>query len=138
MIMKKAFFIFLFSVLTIVSHAQCDSTAYHGRKYLGQDFITDGQTYRALIFDDQVAEFNTTFYGGNTYRIVAMGGFEPEQLIFSVYDQENNLLFTNEAHRNIPGWNFRVEQTLTVKIEARLELTKQTSGCAVILIGFKR
>ncbi len=138
MIIKKAIFFLFFTGLAYMSNAQCDSTAYHARKYMGQDFISDGQTYRALIFDDQIAEFNTTFYGGNKYRIAAMGGFEPEQLIFSVYDQENNLLFTNESFRNIPVWNFMVEQTLTVKIEARLELTKQTSGCAVLLIGFER
>jgi hypothetical protein len=136
--MKQAILLALLTGMIQMATAQCDSTAYHARKFLGNDFISDGQTYRALIFDDQVAEFNTTLYGGNTYKIAAMAGFKDSQLIYSLYDQDNNLLYTNEDHRNGPNWNFMVDQTLTVKIEAKLDLTKQTSGCAVILIGFKR
>ncbi len=136
--MKQAILSLLLLGMVQMAAAQCDSTAYHAHKFLGNEFISDGQTYRALIFDDQVAEFHTTLYGGNTYRIAAMAGFKEGQLLYSVYDQDNNLLFTNEDHRNISSWNFMVDQTITVKIEAKLDLSKQTSGCAVLLIGFKR
>ncbi|HKL39028.1 MAG TPA: hypothetical protein VJ894_00015 [Cryomorphaceae bacterium] len=118
--------------------AQCDSTASYAQEFMDDNFIPDGQSYRALIFDDQLAEFETTFFGKSKYRIAAYTGMEEEQLIFSLYDEENNLLYSNEKHQNSPYWDFEVESTLNVRLEARLDKTKQSSGCAVILIGFEK
>lgn len=118
--------------------SQCDSTAYLATRILGDSYVSDGQVYRALIYDDQEAEFYTTFYGGAKYRIVSMVGLEKEQLIFSLVDEEQNVLFTNEDHNNSPYWDFEFESTIEGKIQAKLDLTKQNSGCAVLLIGFER
>lgn len=118
--------------------AQCDSTAHYAAQYMQKNFVSDGQSYRALLFDDQVAEFNTTFYGGSKYRIVAFAGMEKNQLQFSLYDQEGNQLFTNKEHENSNHWDFVIKDTMEGRIEARLDLTKQKSGCAVLLIGFER
>ncbi len=118
--------------------AQCDSTATLAQGYMETPFIGDGQDYRALIFGDQVAEFRSTFYANAEYRIVAVAGSAAQQLIFSLYDTENNLLFTNADHANAPYWNFSFNSTMTCKIEATLDNTKQNSGCAVLLIGFER
>lgn len=127
-----------FALTTAAAFSQCDSTAYYANKYLGAKYIPDGQSYRALIFDDQVAEFHTTFYGNARYRIVGFSGMEKEQLVFSLYDEQDNLLFTNESHQNNAYWDFDFESTMVGRIEAQLDLLKQTSGCAVILIGFER
>lgn len=127
-----------FSLISALAYSQCDTTAFYADKYLGSKYITDGQSYRALVFDDQVAEFHTTFYGNARYRIVAFSGMEKEQLIFSLYDEEDNLLFSNEDHQNSTYWDFDFNATMEGRIEARLDLMKQTSGCAVILIGFER
>jgi hypothetical protein len=108
------------------------------RTFMSDDFVPDGQSYRALIFDGQVAEFETTFFANSTYRIAAFSGMEKEQLIFSLYDQENNLLFSNEEHQNSPYWDFEIESTLDVRLEAKLDKTKQSSGCAVLLVGFEK
>lgn len=140
--MKNFTLIFtLFAVLSLFSGhatAQCDSTAHYAQKYMTSNFISDGQSYRSLIYDDQVAEFYTTFYGGANYRIVSFSGLEKEQLIFSLYDQDDNLLFTNENHNNSPYWDFEFKSTISARIEARLDVAKQTSGCAVLLVGFER
>ncbi len=139
--MKKNIRIFLFLFLSVLAgetFAQCDSTAYYAKQYLNEKFISDGQTYRALIFDDQIAEFNTTFYGGSKYRIVAFAGMEKDQLQFSLFDQDGNTLFINASHNNAPYWDFEVQSTIEGRIEAKLDLTKQKSGCAVLLIGFER
>lgn len=133
--------IFVFSALSFCSGkmmAQCDSTAHYAQKYISSNFISDGQSYRSLIYDDQVAEFYTTFYGGANYRIVSFSGMEKEQLIFSLYDQDDNLLFTNENHNNSPYWDFEFKSTISARIEARLDVLKQSSGCAVLLVGFER
>lgn len=118
--------------------AQCDSTAHFAREFMNDDFIPDGQSYRALLFDGQIAEFQTTFFGKSKYRIAAFSGDEKEQLIFSLYDEENNLLFSNEEHLNSPYWDFEIESTLVVRLEAKLDKTKQSSGCAVLLVGFEK
>lgn len=132
------FTILLLSLLTQRGFSQCDSTAFYAEKYLSSNYISDGQSYRALLFDDQVAEFNTTFYGGAKYRIVSFAGMDTGQLEFSLFDEDNNLLFTNSDYTNNPFWNFEFESTIKCKIEAKLDLTKQKSGCAVLLIGFER
>jgi hypothetical protein len=105
---------------------------------MSDNFIPDGQSYRALLFGDQVAEFETTLFGNSKYRIAAYAGMEKEQLVLTMYDEENNILFSNEDFENSPYWDFEVESSLKVRLEAKLDKTKQTSGCAVLLIGFER
>ncbi|MFT5922109.1 MAG: hypothetical protein ACJAU0_002659 [Flavobacteriales bacterium] len=100
--------------------------------------MSDGQFYRALLYNDQVAEFETTLFGGNTYRIAACSGEDDGNLIFRLYDQERNLLFSNAEFSNAPYWDFVVENSMNCTIEAQLDLNKQDSGCAVLLIGFKQ
>lgn len=139
--MNKAITILIFlvfSVLCKVSFAQCDSTASYANQYMQKNFVSDGQSYRALLFDDQIAEFNTTFYGGSTYRIVAFAGLEKDQLQFTLFDEEGNELFTNKEHANSTYWDFKINSTIEGRIEAKLDLAKQKSGCAVLLIGFER
>ncbi len=129
---------FLFSILfTIGSQAQCDTIANACIKHISNEYISDGQLYRSLLYEDQVAEFRTTLYGGTKYRLAACSGFENGNLIFSVFDSKRNLLFTNSEYDNSPYWNFDVESTMEVIVEAQLDLNKLSSGCAVLLIGFE-
>ena len=124
--------------MTISAQAQCDTTAHYARAYMTDDFVSDGQSYRALLYGDQLAEFHTTLFGGSKYRIVSFSGREKGQLIFSLYDQEDNLLFSNEGFENAPYWDFEVDESLDCRLEAHLDEVKQTSGCIVLLIGFER
>jgi hypothetical protein len=41
-------------------------------------------------------------------------------------------------HKNAPYWDFKVESSLDVIINMRLDANKKSSGCAVMLIGFKQ
>ncbi len=119
------------------SFAQCDTIASICEKNISSEYISDGQLYRALLYDDNIAEFHTTFFGGSTYRIAACSGLTDGNLIFNVLDQDRNLLFTNGEFNNAPYWDFKVTSTIDCIIEAQLDLTKSESGCAVLLIGFK-
>ena len=101
-------------------------------------YVSDGQTYRAFLDEEQTAEFQTTFYGGNTYRISASAGTKENYVIFEVYDSQNNLIFSNIDQKNAPYWDFKVESTLDVIINMRLDAEKKSSGCAIMLIGFKQ
>lgn len=121
----------------IAATAQCDSTAVYCETHMTDEFISDGQNYRALIYNDQVAEFQLTFFGNTTYRIAACTGDTDGSLIFTVYDKNRNALFSNADFGNAPYWDFNVENTMDVTIEARLEQQHVSSGCAVLLVGFK-
>ncbi len=139
--MKK---IFAFTVILLIlgafkSNAQCDTIAnFCHQNNFTVEYVSDGQNYRAFLFGDQEAEFETTFFGGVTYRIAACTGFSQGDLIFSVKDKENNILFDSIEEKNSPYWNFKVENTITVKISAKLDDLENASGCATILIGFKQ
>lgn len=141
--MKK----YIFTLITIAllsfvfaynASAQCDTIATLCSKHMTSKYISDGQSYRALLLDQEVAEFHVTLFGGSTYRIAACSGLTDGNLIFSVFDQERNLLFTNSEHKNAPYWDFKLKSTVDVIIEAKLAGGNIASGCAVLLIGFKQ
>ncbi|PCH65684.1 MAG: hypothetical protein COC01_09415 [Bacteroidetes bacterium] len=143
--MKKNILLSLSSFVLIIclfassgSFAQCDTTANRCENHLSTDYISDGQQYRALLLDDETAEFHATFFGGSTYRIAGCSGLSDGNLIFSLYDPDRNLLYTNNDYRNAPFWDFTFTSTTDCTIEAQLESLNQSSGCAVLLIGFKR
>lgn len=136
--MKKVVFTLFIACLAMLSHAQCDSLANSCEKHINANYINDGQAYRALITTGEIAEFKTTLFGGNTYRIAACSGSADGNLIFRMLDQEKNLLFTNEEFSNSPYWDFVIENTMVVSIEANLDATRASSGCAVVIIGFKK
>ncbi|MFL5763914.1 MAG: hypothetical protein ACJ77K_08245 [Bacteroidia bacterium] len=116
-----------------------DTVATQCAKHLENTFISDGQQYRALLMNsDETAEFHTTLYGGTLYRIAACSGLTDGNLVFSVYDSERNLLFTNSEFKNAPYWDFKITNTLDCTIEAKLGGGSQGSGRAVLLIGFKQ
>jgi hypothetical protein len=142
--MKKNFnallLILCIACLSNTINAQCDSIAKICAKHLISNFISDGQSYRALLINsEEMAEFHTTFFGETTYRIAACSGKTDGNLIFNIFDQERHLLFTNKNYRNSPYWDFKIKSTLECTIEAQLDPNKNAgSGCAVILIGFKQ
>lgn len=137
--MGKHLLILAFSALmTSQIQAQCDGVAERCEQHMAQEFVSDGQSYRALIYDDQVAEYQVTLFANTTYRFAACSGDSDGNLVFDLYDQERNRLFSNAEYANAPYWDFSVEQSMDVTIEARLELKNLESGCAVLLIGFKQ
>jgi len=136
--MKKALLTLFVAFMAVGSYAQCDITADICQNHITDQFLSDGQHYRALLLNDQVAEFNATLFGGSTYRIAACSGTQDGNLIFRVYDAERNLIFKNEDFKNAPHWDFQVENTTEVIIEAELDPIAGASGCAVLLMGFSR
>ena len=71
------------------------------------------------------------------YRFAACSGLSQSNLIFTIYDKDRNVLFSNKPYSIAPYWDFKVTNTLDVMIEANLNLDKLSSGCAVLLVGFK-
>lgn len=143
--MKKFILIAAFALLSTGADAQeCDSLVNVCYKYLatktsnGNGYISDGQVYQAFVDAEQSAEFQVTFYGDSWYRIAATAGTKDNYVIFNVYDQERNLLFSNADFDNEPFWDFYIDNTLDVYVEAYLDIDKKVSGCLVLLIGFNK
>nr|WP_320120219.1 hypothetical protein [uncultured Marinifilum sp.] len=139
--MNFKYIVLLFSILlgiSSISKAQSDLTMENCTKHLGTDFISDGQQYKALLSGGEVAEFHTTFYSGNHYRITSATGKEEGNVIFSIYDQENHLIFSNRDHKNSPYWDFKFENTMNCTIEAKLNQKNVSSGFVLLMIGFKQ
>jgi len=136
--LKHLFTTLLLSGSIYVANAQCDSVATACEKYISSKYISDGQAYRALLSGSDIAEFQTTLFGGNTYRLAACSGSKESNLIFRLYDQDHNMLFSSADFSNSPYWDFALESTMLVTIEAVLDETRASSGCAVLVIGFKK
>lgn len=147
--MKKQVLAFVFVLSGLIAFqqrvsAQCDSTSKICSTHIIPPFVSDGQTYRALVLSGQNAEFHTTFFAGSTYRVAGASGLTDGNLIFSIYSYdpatgERQLIFTNSQHNYAPYWDFKVNSTVEVVIEASLNPSSgKDSGCAVMLIGFKQ
>lgn len=124
-----------------MSYAQdCESLVKACEVHLkgkNNNFVSDGQVYTAFL-DREKAEFKTTFFGGSTYRIAATAGEDDTYVIFTVTDTQGNLLFTNKNYKNSTYWDFKVPKTIPVVISTELDMDKKVTGCAVMMIGFKR
>jgi hypothetical protein len=134
----KGLFILTFVALSGFGYAQVEVTEKLCTDKLNHPYISDGQQYKSLLNGDEIAEFRATFYGGSTYRIVANSGQEEGNVIFSVYDKERNLLFSNSDYNNSAYWDFKFTSTVDCIIEAELNQKKLSSGYVLLLIGFKQ
>ncbi len=141
--MKKGIFIgLLFTVCSAFSvmAQDCDSIYRIVESYLmpssdAPSFVSDGQVYTAFL-DNEKAEFNTTLYGGTTYRIGVSAGSKDDYALFTIRDMDDNILFSNKEHYNKPFWDFKVENTIPVKIQTELDTNKKITGCVIMMIGF--
>jgi hypothetical protein len=130
----------IFSSVTMIYAQDCETLVKACEMHLKgeqNNFVSDGQVYTAFL-DREKAEFKTTFFGGSTYRIATTAGEDDAYVIFTVSDMEGNLLFTNKNYKNSPYWDFKVPSTIPVVITTELDLDKKVTGCAVMMIGFKR
>ncbi len=103
----------------------------------GREFISDGQVYTAFLDRGEVAKFETTLFGGSTYRIAASAGDDEDYVIFTIKDPAGNILFSNSNYKNAPYWDFEVDESITITIETKLDPDLKFSGCLVMLIGFQ-
>ena len=103
---------------------------------LRSPFVLGDRSMKAFLTGDEVAEFRTTFFGGNIYRIVSCT-FEPYLIQFSVYDTDHNLLLNSANYQNVGLWDFKMEGSMECIIEARLNKEVASSGMAFLLVGFR-
>lgn len=141
--MKKGILIGLlftiFSAFNIMAQ-DCDSIYRIVESYLmspanEMTYVSDGQVYTAFL-DNEKAEFNTTLYGGTIYRVGVSAGSKDDYALFTIRDMDDNILFSNKDHYNKPYWDFKIENTIPVKIQTELDTNKKITGCVIMMIGF--
>lgn len=120
------------------AYCQADTLVQVCTQHMNAPYISDGQQYQTILNEDETAEFHSTFFGGSTYRIVGCSGLSEGNLVFTVMDREKNIVFTNASQENAPYWDFKVNSTMAVTIEAKIDSKTTASGFAIMLIGFKQ
>lgn len=143
--MKKILLILLtfltFQPIIYIGQTKCDSLGAIVSSMINngdEGFLTDGQSYKYFLGEDETSEIITTLYEGITYRIATTAGLEDNYMIFELLDEQRNLLFSNVNHNNAPYWNFKVENTIECIIEAKLDPNRKINGCAQMIIAFKK
>lgn len=86
-------------------------------------YLSDAQDYRAMLSGNEVAQFNSIFYGGNTYRVAACTDIGAP-LSFTVKDHLGNVLFTNKDYENAPYWD--IEFPATINCDLFIQLPPET------------
>ena len=117
-------------------NSQAESIENSCKAYFNHPYIVTGRPYKALLTGDEVAEFRATLFSGTTYRI-AVGNADQNNVIFSVYDIDHNLLFSSRDFGNAPYWDFSVDGYMDCIVEAKLDNTITSSGLAIVMTGFK-
>jgi hypothetical protein len=148
--MKKYLFSFTMTAITLLGsvtlsgQTHCDSLHSIVKGLLAENtndnsiYISDGQLYKSFLSENEISELSTTLFEGTTYRIATSSGNEENFMLFDLYDQDRNLLFSNSDYSNSPYWDFKIENTIDCTIESRLDLNKKLEGCALMIIAFKK
>ncbi len=138
--MKKAFkassiLVLFFLAIPILASAQADNIFNDCKKQIQSPFISSGQPMQAFLTGDEVAEFRTTLFDGNIYRIITCSP-NHQKIWFSVYDNKRNLLFASNQFQSPSSWDFKMEGTMDCIIEAGLDTKMSDSGMTLLMVGF--
>ena len=118
-------------------YAQVANVENQVRSYLEDSYISDGQIYRVMLNYEEQGEFDVTLFGGTQYRIAFSSTLSQANLIFTVIDFDQNVLFTNQDFDNTPYWDLIFTSTIDCKIQVKIEDKQNRSGIAVMMIGYK-
>ena len=85
-----------FQPIIYIGQTKCDSLGAIVSSMINngdEGFLTDGQSYKYFLGEDETSEIITTLYEGITYRIATTAGLEDNYMIFELLDEQRNLLF---------------------------------------------
>ena len=87
--------------------------------------------------DDYTTKGGNAVASPKTVTLKATGNADKNNVIFSVYDIDHNLLFSSRDFGNAPYWDFSVDGYMDCIVEAKLDNTITSSGFAIVMTGFK-
>ena len=130
-------FILVTVLLSTTLYSQVNKIETQVKEYLKDSYISDGQIYRVMLNHDEEGEFDVTLFGNTKYRLAFASTLSQANLIFTVIDSKQNVLFTNRDYDNLPYWDLIFTSTINCKIQVKLEDKQKKSGIAIMMIGYK-
>ena len=140
----NTFFIFCFTLLFISnSFSQCKNFAKNSCMSNLNPFIFNGQLNNAILSEGDIAELSLTFIGNQSYRIFVCYQEPLKNIEFTLFDNNNNPIFSNKENNYINYWDFMSTSTQQLTVEVKVPKEKSIndmtqSGCVSILVGFKK
>lgn len=133
--MNKIFLIFLFfGCIHFINAQSLDGKC---EKYISSDFTIFEKDYKLEINSTEEATLHVTCYEDFIYRFVTCSNHSNEKLIFSIYDSEDNLLYTNENYSLTPYWDFKFNSTLECVVKIKKSSKIDTKSTISLIIGYK-
>ncbi|MFC2138597.1 hypothetical protein ACFLTE_10510 [Bacteroidota bacterium] len=121
----------------MVLEAQSYNFSNDCEEHLKLPYVSDGHDYSIELKKEDKGEFKTTFYGGSTYRIISCSNLPQGKVIFTLYDTDKNLLFSNQDYNYTNYWDFQFNSTIDCIIEVKFISEIADNAQILLLIGFK-
>jgi len=133
----------LFLVASGVSlNAQCKAFAKKTCLPELGEYTHDGNYHAAVLAEGEEAELFKTFYSDMEYRMAVCGEETLEQIEFTVFDVNNNILYSSKEADSGKIWDFRLQSSQQLRIVINVGSsggsgTTPANGCVSIMFGFK-
>jgi hypothetical protein len=141
--LKFALLLVLIFPLAMSTNSQCAKIAKSHVSELSP-YVFSGQVNSVKLVAGQMANLAGPLLGGQEYKIIIAGteGYGP--FIFRIRDNNNKIIFDNDAHENAQSWIFKVGVTEIYTIELGIPIQKDgdqkkktnEAVCVGILVGF--
>jgi hypothetical protein len=145
---NSSFFRLVFVVCLLlsshISFSQCKSIA---KKCLPDiaPYIYTGQLNSVEMTEGESAELGITFYAGQEYRVIMCASTALGILNFKIFDKDHKSIFSNNEHKDVQQWDFKVNSTEEYTVEIVVPKSRNykaapidNMGCVAILVGFKK
>gem|GEM_PF-4480645 len=106
-------------------------------RHITQGFIPFDKEYMMEISQGESANYQVTFYDGFVFRLAACTDIRGATLIFSVFDNQGNILFTNKEFELSPYWDFVFKSTLECTVKVELQDVKFSKAKIWLLVAYK-
>lgn len=106
-------------------------------KLIEKDYFPQEKEYKIQIGQDEQASFHMTFYNDYQYRIAVCSNISDGNLVFTIYDPENKMLFSNKDYNFSQYWDFRFKSTIECVIKVEIQNYEYTKAMISLLVGYK-
>ncbi len=131
------FNILFLALLDNLAYAQGFTYPFPCELRMQPPYVSDGQVHLLELKKNDKGEIKTTFYGGNTYRIITCGIPGNGEISFILFDSEKNILFNNKNFDYTHYWDFKFKSTVECIMEVRYTEQKKPKTLVKVLLGFK-
>jgi hypothetical protein len=127
---------------TINVNGQCKAFAKNDCLPKLEKYTHDGNYHAAVLVEGEEAELYKTFYSDMDYRVAICGEDTLPNVEFTVFDSNQNVLYSNKDSNFAKTWDFKLESSQQLKLVVRVLSSDKpadtpASGCVAIMFGFK-